>query len=501
MTEPIAITRQGQVQGFEKAGVLHFRGIPYAAAPIGDLRFRAPQPPEPWDGVRDATAYGPSSLQGQPPIDIPGAPPPPRQMGEDCLYLNIWTASLDGRRPVMVWIHGGAFTIGSGAEFSGRELAARGAVVVSINYRLGALGFLGLPCLADEHGRFTNFGLRDQIAALRWVRENVAAFGGDPGNVTIFGESAGGMSVGALMASPEAEGLFHRAIAQSGAGHHALTLEAATATASRLCEILGLSPDDATGLRAAPAVDLVQAASKLETEDTQRFIGRGRVWRPTFAPVADGQALRALPISAINGGDGSDVPLLAGSNDDEYRSLVKVAPLSEPEVAGRFAELGVDDGKTAFEAFADARRERGEPASPEEVWQAALTDHHFRVPADRLAEANAARGNPSYCYLFDWKSPPSVGLGAYHGFEIMFMSGIYKLFPDQAGSGPAADALAHTMMDAWVAFATNGDPSTPALHWPRFETATRPLMVLGERCYPATNYREAERRVWDGVIP
>ena len=500
MTEPIAITRQGQVRGVEKAGLLNFRGIPFVAPPVGPLRFRAPEPPEPWDGIRDATQNGPISLQAPPSLDLPGGPAAQRPMAEDCLTLNVWAPATSGALPVMVWIHGGAFTIGCGADFSGRDLAARGAVVVTINYRLGPLGFLTLPCFADEQGRFTNFGLRDQVAALRWVRENAAAFGGDSGNVTIFGESAGGMSVGALMASPEARGLFHRAIAQSGAGHHAITLEAATATARRICEILGVSPDDAAGLRAAPAADLIQAASKLETEDRQHFIGRGRVWKPTFAPVADGQALRALPISAINGGDGSDVPLLVGSNADEYRALVTVAPLTEPEVAGRFAELGLD-GKAAFETYAEARRERGELASPEEIWQAALTDHHFRVPADRLAEANAARGNPSYSYLFDWKSPPQVGLGAYHGFEIMFMSGIYRLFPDQAGNGPAADALANTMMDAWVAFATNGDPSTPSVHWPRFETGTRPIMVLGEKCYPTANHREAERRAWDGVIP
>lgn len=494
MTDPIATTRHGQVRGVEKAGLLNFRGIPFAAPPVGPLRFRAPEPPEPWDGIRDATQNGPISPQAPSPIDLPGGPPVQRPMDEDCLTLNVWTPAADGSLPVMVWIHGGAFTIGCGADFSGRDLAARGAVVITINYRLGPLGFLALPCLADEQGRFTNFGLRDQIAALRWVRENAAAFGGDPGNVTIFGESAGGMSVGALMASPEAKGLFHRAIAQSGAGHHALTLEAATGTARRICEILGVSPDDGAGLRAAPAAELVRASSLCETEDMQRFIGRGRVWKPTFAPVVDSQALRVLPISAVNRGDGSDVPLLVGSNADEYRSLVQVAPLSEPEVVARFAELGLD-GRAAFERYGDARRKRGEPASPEEIWSAALTDHHFRVPADRLAEANTARGNPSYSYLFDWKSPPSVGLGAYHSFEIMFMSGIYRLFPDQAGSGPAADALANTMMEAWVAFATAGDPSTPSLQWPRFDTNTRPLMVLGELCHPTTNYREAERRV------
>ncbi|MBK7724543.1 MAG: carboxylesterase family protein [Dehalococcoidia bacterium] len=218
MTDPIATTRQGTVRGFERHALLYFRGIPYARPPVGELRWAVAQPPEPWDGVRDATEYGPNSLQSSIASDIPLPPQPRRPMSEDCLYLNVVTPGLSGSRPVMVWIHGGGFTTGSGADFAGRQLAERGVVVVAMNYRLGALGSLALPALADRKGRLTNFGLRDQIAALRWVHDNIASFGGDPDNVTIFGESAGGLSVGSLLGSPEAKGLFHGAIPQSGPG-------------------------------------------------------------------------------------------------------------------------------------------------------------------------------------------------------------------------------------------------------------------------------------------
>lgn len=244
MTDPIATTRQGTVRGFERHALLYFRGIPYARPPVGDLRFRAPEPPEPWEGVRDATEYGPNSLQSSIASDIPLPPQPRRPMSEDCLYLNVVTPGLSGSRPVIVWIHGGGFTTGSGADFAGRQLAERGVVVVAMNYRLGALGSLALPALADRKGRFTNFGLRDQIAALRWVHDNIASFGGDPDNVTIFGESAGGLSVGSLLGSPEAKGLFHRAIPQSGAGHQARPADEALSASEQFCELLGVRPDD-----------------------------------------------------------------------------------------------------------------------------------------------------------------------------------------------------------------------------------------------------------------
>ncbi len=223
-----------------------FRGIPFAQPPVGDLRFRAPLPSQAWDGVREATHAGPMAMQI--PLEaldnLFGRPREPRQLDEDCLYLNVWTPGLDGaRRPVMVWIHGGGFTSGGGSEpvYSGAALASRDVVVVTINYRLGALGFLYAPDLADESdSTCANFGILDQIAALEWVRDEIAAFGGDPDNVTIFGESAGGMSVGTLMGSPMAAGLFQKAILQSGAAHNALTVDEASINAAAFAKALGV---------------------------------------------------------------------------------------------------------------------------------------------------------------------------------------------------------------------------------------------------------------------
>ena len=241
----IAQTTAGQIEGTEENGLCVFRGIPFAAPPIGDLRFKAPRPVEPWNGGREARTFGPISLQAPNEMLDALLPPadPPQPQSKDCLYLNVWTPGLDdASRPVMVWIHGGAFTIGSGSEeyYNGANLASRGdVVIVTINYRLGALGFLNLPALGE-----TNFGMRDQVAALKWVQANIANFGGDPNNVTIFGESAGGMSVASLMASPEAAGLFQKAIPQSGAGHNALTAEETNATAYKFCEALGVDPND-----------------------------------------------------------------------------------------------------------------------------------------------------------------------------------------------------------------------------------------------------------------
>ena len=502
MTDLIATTRLGRVQGFEKAGVLHFRGIPYAAPPVGELRFRAPQPAEPWDDVLAATAYGPNSLQEPLAGDL-FPPPVARPTSEDCLYLNVTTPSLTGSMPVMVWIHGGGFTLGSGADFAGRDLAAHGVVVITMNYRVGALGFLGLRSLADEQGRFTNFGMRDQVAALRWVRENAAAFGGDASNVTIFGESAGGMSIGALLASPEAKGLFDRAIAQSGAGHHAISVEQAEFVARQFCDFLDVSPGDAGALRALDSHRILAASVAREREGEQSVRDR----KPpmlAFNPVIDGQFLRDLPTCAIRNGDGSRVPVLAGSNADEFQLFTPWWPspeLSETEARALFREQ-TRDGDRAFETYVAARAGRGQASDPAAAWSAAVTDMAYRVPADRLLEAMVRNGEPAFGYIFDWKSPANGGvLGACHSLDVFFMSGTYKLAPDFAGSGPAADALANAMMDAWVAFATNGDPSTPALRWPRFETDARPIMVLSEQCHPTTNYREAERRVWEGVIP
>ena len=288
----------------------------------------------------------------------------------------------------MVWIHGGAFTIGSGSEnyYDGSNLVSRGdVVVVTINYRLGAFGFLNLPALGE-----TNFGMRDQVAALRWVQENIANFGGDPGNVTIFGESAGGMSVGSQMASPEAAGLFHKAIPQSGACHNALTLEETEATGRRFCEKLGVEPDDVEALRAASAADVLAASVAVDPLAAADFDGDPASALPEmpFQPVIDGSFLEKLPIEHVREGSAAGVATLVGSLDEEMKLMSAMGAQEAPTEEGVIAWLGMmhPDGASAYATYRAARRERGEDDSPGEIMTAVIGDVMLRIPGLRLAE-------------------------------------------------------------------------------------------------------------------
>ena len=498
----IAETTAGKIEGTEEDGLCVFRGVPYAAPPIGELRFRAPQPPEPWDGVRATQAFSPIAPQVSNPVleDLLPTPDPPQPQSEDCLYLNVWTPSLGGARPVMVWIHGGAFTIGSGSEeyYDGANLAARGdVVIVTINYRLGAFGFVNLPALGE-----TNFGMRDQIAALQWVQANIANFGGDPGNVTIFGESAGGMSVGSLMASPEAAGLFHKAIPQSGAAHNALTMEETEATGRKFAEHLGVAPDDVDGLRAASTADVLAASVSVDPLASGDMSDAAS---PTpqmpFQPVIDGAFLSRLPIEHIREGSADGVATLVGSLDEEMKMIIAAVPQdpSEEDVIAGLSAMH-PDGAAAYAAYRAARRERGEDDSPGEIFIAVIGDVMLRLPGLRLADAQTSRA-PTYAYLFDWKSPGLDGkLGSCHALEIPFVFGTHGGAPDFAGSGPAADALAEATMDTWLAFARSGNPTNAAVEAPAWDAETKPITVLGENNRVEHNWRGEELSVWDGVL-
>ena len=498
----IAETSAGKVEGTEEDGLCVFRGIPYAAPPVGELRFRPPQPAEPWDGLRPAAEFGPIAPQAPNPVleDLLPSPDPPQPQSEDCLYLNVWTPGLDGSRPVMVWIHGGAFTIGSGSEeyYNGANLASRGdVVIVTINYRLGAFGFVNLPALGE-----TNFGMRDQVAALRWVQQNIANFGGDPGNVTIFGESAGGMSVGSLMASPEAAGLFHKAIPQSGAGHNALTQEETEATGRRFAEKLGVDPDDVEALRAASAEDVLAASVAVDPIAAGDMSGaQSPTPQMPFQPVIDGAFLSKLPIEHIREGSAEGVATLVGSLDEEMKMIIAAVP-EQPGEQDVIALLGVmhPDGAAAYAAYRAARRERGEDDSPGEIFIAVIGDVMLRLPGLRLADAQTSRA-PTYTYLFDWKSPGLDGkLGSCHALEIPFVFGTHAALPDFAGSGPAADALAEAAMDTWLTFARSGAPANASLEAPAWDADTKPIMVLGDNIRVERDWRGEELSVWDGVI-
>jgi len=494
-TEQVATTRQGRVRGAMVDGVYAFKGMPYAAPPFGVNRFRPPQPAEPWGGVRDALRCGckPPMLPLPPGLDrLVGDPGIP---GDDCLNLNVWSPDLGSARcPVMVWIPGSAFEVGSAATpfCDGSHFARDGVVCVTINYRVGADGFLHLG------ERNSNRGLLDQVAALQWVQDNIASFGGDPRNVTVFGESAGGMSVATLMSMPRAEGLFIRAIAQSGATHYEISAAAAQQVLGELVEKLGV---DATreAIAAVPTERLLAAQLELRADlasrpDVERWgqevVVSGMLWHP----VIDGDVIPARPIDRIAAGASADVDLMVGSTTEEWRLFLVaygvIDHITEVNLAGAAAAYGLPVEAT-LEAY---RAEQPEAGAGD--WLSALqSDWYIRIPAIRLAEANAWRPGATYMYEFAWRSP-QLGrrLGACHGLEVPF---VFDMLGNETepllGSDPP-QSLADTMHAAWIAFARSGDPG-----WPRYDLQRRITMRFAKIAEIVEDPRSAIRTLWEGV--
>jgi para-nitrobenzyl esterase len=441
-TAPRAKTANGIVQGVvdSASGVLVFRGIPYAAPPVGDLRWRAPRPAANWSGVRDASKLGHNCMQHQPYDDID---PFTAGVSEDCLYLNVWTSSLSParKRPVMVWIHGGGFWAGFGGEerHNGAPLAKKGAVVVTLNYRLGPFGFLAHPALADNsRDPVGNYGLLDQIAALKWVKRNIARFGGDPNRVTIFGESAGGMSVGSLIASPLAKGLFQRAILESGTGVNGLgvfTRDTAQAIASQFVDSLhltGSGADLARKLRAADAKDLLNASLHI-----------GPPYSPRFFPVVDGVVLPHAVDTALMNGTANLVPVIVGTNRDEG-------------------------------------------------------DEWMGAPSRAFARLVTSHNVPAYLYIFSRVGADSVNQkrGAYHSAEITFVFGRPTPLQPSAGKTTYDATVADAMSDYWVAFASAANPNAPPARgkwptWPKYDPKTDALLEIGADIGARTNFKRA----------
>jgi para-nitrobenzyl esterase len=466
----LATTTSGPVRGVDEDGIEKFRGVRYAAPPIGDLRFKAPLEPAPWNEPADCTRFGPVAPQPAMPLANVGAE---EGQSEDCLYVNVYTPACDdGRRPVMFWLHGGGFTIGSGSSqgYDGARFATRhDVVVVTINYRLGVLGFLDLR---EREGfeSSANAGMLDQVRALEWVRDNIAAFGGDPDNVTIFGESAGAASVASLMAMPVAAGLFHKAIAQSGAAGNARTRENAQEVTRRLTEELGCTIED---LLTAPVERLLEGQKALAADPRPE---RG------FGPTVDGRVVPPV-LERIAAGSAADVPLLIGTNRDEAKLFTLMS--------GVGGDIGPDEliermratfGERAEQAL-DTYRASRQGASNNDLSNAYITDMVFRVPAARMAEQQGKHA-PAYMYLFTWPTPAMGGqLGACHGLEIPF---VFNLV-DQGSvfitsSTPAMSELSLAMHDAWAAFARTGDPNHPGIpEWPRYEPSGRPTMIFDEQ--------------------
>lgn len=498
-------TASGALEGAREGGLDVFRGISYAQPPVGELRLRAPRPPQPWSGVRSATEFGPWAPQNAAGDPLTGETPATQD--EDCLTLNVWTPGSDGSgRPVMVWIHGGGFTGGSGASalYGGARLAERGdVVVVTINYRLGILGFLAHPGLADAEagGAAGNWGLLDQVAALRWVGENIAAFGGDPDNVTIFGESAGGMSVTDLLAMPSAHGLFRRAIAQSGPPS-GVSMATAEEHASKL--LAEFSFTEPAQLRSLPVDALLSAQGTVLTSRA----GGGLI----LVPVVDGASMPIAPLQAFSDGSAARVPFMVGTNRDEAKLFMVQDPKNrDPDddlvlrrVDRGLAFAGIElSPARLLDAYRNARADRGDPTDPRDLWSAIESDRMFRIGSLRAASAQARWQPETYCYLFTWESPAMGGaLGACHAIEIPFVLGNLDVpgMDRFAGSGPEAVALSEQMMDAWIGFARSGNPSHAGIPaWPTYDEATRSTMVFGRATHLEDAPMEAERALWDEV--
>lgn len=483
----------GELDGRERGGALLFAGIPYAASTAGEGRFRPPKPAAPWSGVRSATSFGDAAPQR---LSGGLTDSPPKSMSESCLVLNVCTPAVDdARRPVLVWIHGGGFQTGQGAIpwYDGSSFAVRGdLVVVSINYRLGALGFANVAGFGGEGFESAGLsGIQDQIAALRWVRENIAAFGGDPDRVTIAGESAGAMSVGTLLACPQAAGLFRGAIAQSGAAHHARSADASAAVAERLAARLGV--DSIEGLQRANVEAILDAQVAVAAESAKAG-DLSMSWTPTV----DGDVLPLPPIEGVRSGSASKVALLVGTNAHETTLFG-----SGRTDAARLEKLAArifEDGARALETYRASRP----GASVADIAVALTTDRLFRIPAIRLAEAHTASGGTSFQYLFSWESRGFGGaLGSTHALEIPFVFNNLERAGVAAflGEGPRPDSLALQMHDAWIAFVRDGHPEHPEIPaWPAFDRGRRSVMEFGERVGVQEDPGARERDLWDGVL-
>ncbi len=484
----VAETVCGKVRGRVDGGVAVFKGIPYAAPPVGTLRFRPPAPASPWAVARDAFEYGPSCPQTS---ARPQGWAQEPSLSEDCLYLNVWTpgAGDGGKRPVMVWLHGGGYSIGSGSwpVYDGTALARRGdVVVVTVNHRLGILGFLYLKEQGGaEFASSGNAGMLDLVAALEWVRDNIAAFGGDPSNVTIFGESGGGAKVSTLLAMPAARGMFHRAIVQSGPGLRARSPKQAAELASSVMSGLGIAAGDMHALQGLPVEKLSEAQAKL---------GRAAIF--AFSPVLDEADLPEHPGSAIKNGTAADVPMIIGTNRDEATLFLArdgapaAGSLEGDGLRTKLAVLG-----DAAQTIVDAYRASRPGASSYDVLVAIESDRMMRIPSIELAERKLAGGRaPVYMYLFRWASGP---LGSAHGFEIAFAFDNAR--PPVMPASEGRQALAERMSEAWLAFARTGTPDHPGIPaWPAYSTDERATMIFdrGASCVERDPCG-ADRAAWD----
>lgn len=497
---PIAETRHGKVRGTINEGIHVFKGIPYGAPTSGANRFRKPQPPQAWSGIRDATAY--PNMAPQPPSKIGGlfsSWTDPTSVNEDCLGLNVWTPALrdGGKRPVMVWFHGGDYTSNSGSRtvFEATRLSRRGdVVVVTVNHRLNAFGFLYLGELLPEFADAANAGMLDLVQALEWVRDNIAEFGGDPANVTIFGQSGGGGKVATMMAMPAGKGLFHRAIIQSGtyarnAHLEAMTPDAATKHAHTLLAALDLAAGDARKLLELPMEKLIDGVAKAAQAKERA------VWRP----VADGKNLPAGPSWPSAPEVSADVPLMIGTTATEMSMLMGTfrPELFDLDDAGLRKRLSVWFAPDKMEEVISVFRKKDPGATPGRLYFDISTAVVFRRGAWRHADLKAAQGKaPVYLYEIDWVTPVDGGKwGSPHSMEHPFVFDNVALSASMVGTAATEpQKLVEQISPTWIAFARTGNPNNAAIpHWPAYTVPERTTMVFDTQSKAQKLFREDER--------
>ena len=489
-------TTAGRIRGIRRGNVSAFFGIPYGASTAGARRFMPPAKPESWTGIRDAVKFGPRSPQG-PSTLIPEVAAVDRRESadENCLCLNVWTPGPDaGRRPVMVWLHGGGYSQGSGSFiiYEGANLACRhDVVVVTINHRLNVFGYLYLAELGGEkYQQSSNVGMLDIVASLEWVRDNIAEFGGDPNNVTIFGQSGGGGKVSTLMAMPSAKGLFHRAIVQSASAIRGIPKDQATSSAGKYLSLLGLKSDQLDELQQLPAEKLVAAMG-----------GGGAVGGAglSLAPVVDDHSLPRNPFDPDAPGISATVPLLIGSVETEVAFMrgTPLDPMNDDALHAHVKQALRDADDAAADRLINLYRQGRPGISNTDLYLILASDATFRAGVLTEAERKADQAMASaYMYYFTWKSPVRDGsLRTFHTLEIPFVFDNVDLATAMTGSHQDRYALEDKVSGAWAAFARTGNPSHDGIpKWPAFDTKQRATMILDNECKVVNDPGGDERR-------